>query len=145
MATPDLKTRLADQLKARPAVVVAILSLALVVVIAGGGVAGALAARNATTAPVNTGPPVDWAPDTPPPLLPGETLWRGVPSMLWGTNDTQNWDAKQNLITLPAIQRQAKADHLALIRTWLFQYDLVTNQPVPDAYQQRKVRAALNR
>jgi hypothetical protein len=144
MATPDLKTRLTDQVKARPALVVAILSLALVVVIAGGGVAGALAARNATTAPVNSGPPVDWAPDTPSPLLPGETVWRGVPSMLWGTNDTQNWDAEHNLITLPAIQRQAKADHLALIRTWLFQYDLVTNQPVTDAYQQSKVRAALN-
>ena len=146
MTTPDLKTRLADQLKARPAVVVAILSLALVVVMVGGGVAGALAARNTSTAATNSnsGPPVDWAPDTPPPLLPGETLWRGVPSMLWGTNDTQNWDAEHNLITLPAIQRQAKADHLPLIRTWLFQVDLATNQPVTDAYQQSKVRAALN-
>jgi hypothetical protein len=37
--------------------------------------------------------------------------------MLWGTNDTQNWDAQNNLITEPAIQLEAKADHLALIRT----------------------------
>ena len=76
MTTPDLKTRLADQVKARPALVVAILSLALVVVMVGGGVAGALAARNATTATTNSnsGPPVDWAPDTPPPLLPMQSV-----------------------------------------------------------------------
>jgi hypothetical protein len=142
---PALKTRLAERVKARPRLVVGALTLMLVVVMVGGGVAGALLARNATTAtPANSGPPVDWAPQTPPPLLPGETLWRGVPSMLWGTNDTQNWDAEKNLITLPVIQKRAKADHLALIRTWLFQYDLVTNQPVTDAYQQSKVRAALN-
>jgi hypothetical protein len=64
--------------------------------------------------------------------------------MLWGTNDTQNWDAEKNLITIPAIQKQAKADHLALIRTWLFETDLATNQPATDAYQRSKVQAAQN-
>ena len=139
---PALKTRLTEQMKARPRLVVGALTLALIVVMVGGGVAGARLTGSAT--PANSGPPVDWAPKTPPPLLPGETLWRGVPSMLWGTNDTQNWDAEKNLITLPVIQRRAKADHLALIRTWLFQVDLATNQPVTDAYQQGKVQAALN-
>ncbi|MFI5274741.1 MAG: hypothetical protein ACHQ4H_17050 [Ktedonobacterales bacterium] len=80
----------------------------------------------------------------PPPLLAGDTLWRGVPSMLWGTNDTQNWDAQNNLITEPAVQQAARADHLALIRTWLFQTDLASNQLETDAYQQSKVQAALN-
>jgi len=129
-------------MKARPRLVIGALTLMLIVVMVGGGVAGVLVARSAT--PANSGPPVDWAPKTAPPLLPGETLWRGVPSMLWGTNDTQNWDAEKNLITLPVIQKRAKADHLTLIRTWLFQYDLVTNQPVTDAYQQSKVQAARN-
>jgi hypothetical protein len=63
--------------------------------------------------------------------------------MLWGTNDSQNWDEQHNLITLPAIQRETKADHIALIRTWLFQTILGTNRSVSDAYQQSKVQAAL--
>ena len=141
--TPKAPRRLTDRMIARPLLVVGLLALLLAVMI-GGGVAGAALTRNADANNGNGGPPVDWAPKTPPPLLPGETLWRGVPSMLWGTNDTQNWDMQHNLITLPAIQRQAKADHLALIRTWLFQYDLNTNQPITDAYQKSKVQAALN-
>jgi hypothetical protein len=75
--------------------------------------------------------------------LAGDTLWAGVPAMLWGTNDTQIYDQEHSLITLPAIQRETKADHLALIRTWLFQVDLASRQPETDAYQQRKVGAAL--
>src|SRR5512146_1069364 len=137
---PAQKTRLADWVRERPALAVGMLALVVVVVV------GAVAEVSRLTRPVNSsdGPPARWAPATPPPLLPGETLWHGVPSMLWGTNDTQNWDAEHNLITEPAIQRAAKADHLALIRTWLFQNDLATNQPVTDTYQQSKVRAALN-
>jgi hypothetical protein len=115
--------------------------LALVLVAVGGGTA---AVARLVGGQGNAGPPANWAPRTAPPLLPGETLWHGIPSMLWGTNDSQNWDAANNLITLPVIQQQAKADHLALIRTWLFQIDLATNQPVTDAYQQSKVQAALN-
>lgn len=135
--TPQ-KARLAAQVRTRPVLAVGMLALVLVVMVGGGAAIARLIGR------VNSGPPAHWAPVTPPPLLPGETLWHGVPSMLWGTNDTQNWDAEKNLITLPAIQKQAKADHLALIRTWLFQVDLVTNHPVTDAYQQSKVQAALN-
>lgn len=84
-----------------------------------------------------------WAPQKAPPLLAGDTLWAGVPAMLWGTNDTQDYDQQHSLISLPAIQRETKADHLALIRTWLFQVDLASGQPETDAYQQSKVGAAL--
>ena len=133
------KRRLTNWVRARP--ILAALSVAVVLIALVGG--GAAVAR-LVGGGENPGPPATWAPKSPPPLLPGETLWHGIPSMLWGTNDTQNWDAEKNLITIPAIQQQAKADHLALIRTWLFQYDLNTNQPITDAYQKSKVQAALN-
>jgi hypothetical protein len=153
---------LASMVRTRPALAAGVLALVLIVIIAGvtrltaGGAnpgrstssvtgrATTNAAPTSTAAGSTGGPRANWAPATPPPLLPGETLWQGVPSMLWGTNDTQNWDAEHNLITEPAIQRETKADHLALIRTWLFQIDLATNQPETDAYQQSKIQAALN-
>lgn len=164
---PDQETQPANWVRRRPALAVGIAALVLVA-LAGGIVEAARLTRgvtsssvshqrqgataattmtagaSATATPPSNGPRASWAPETPPPLLPGDTLWSGVPSMLWGTNDTQNWDAQNNLITIPAIQRYVKADHLALIRTWLFQIDLATNQPETDAYQQSKVQAALN-
>ena len=140
--TRDTRPDEGEKERKRPPLVIGMLAL-LVVILVG----GALFSRLSQT-PQNTGfsdgPAVDWAPTTPPPLLPGETLWRGVPSMLWGTNDTQNWDQDNNLMTMPTIQKAAKDVHLALIRTWLFQYDLITNQPVNDDYQRRKVQAAQN-
>ena len=78
------------------------------------GGAAATSRATATSAGPSSVTQASWAPTTPPPLLPGETLWKGVPSMLWGTNDTQNWDPQNNLITEPAIQQETKADHLAL-------------------------------
>ena len=39
------------------------------------------------------------------PLLPGEQLWHGVPSYLFGTNDTQAWKLASNVDTMPQIQR----------------------------------------
>ncbi|HKT39680.1 MAG TPA: hypothetical protein VJR48_14990 [Ktedonobacterales bacterium] len=132
------KRRLTNWVRTQPILAASMLALVLVAII-GGGLAVSRHIGGETA-----GPPASWAPTTPPPLLPGETLWHGIPSMLWGTNDTQNWDGEKNLITLPAIQKQAKADHLALIRTWLFETDLVTNQPETDAYQKSKVQAALN-
>ena len=84
-----------------------------------------------------------WAPSSAPPLMAGESLWHGVPSMLWGSNDTQIWDSQHSLITESAIQQEAKADHLALMRVWLFQTDLATNLPETDVYQESKVRASL--
>ncbi len=163
------KTRLMTWITARPSLAASLLALALVVVVGGAarlaggagrstqgviahatkstnsrGGAAATSRATATSAGPSSVTQASWAPTTPPPLLPGETLWKGVPSMLWGTNDTQNWDPQNNLITEPAIQQETKADHLALIRTWLFQIDLATNQPETDAYQQSKVQAALN-
>lgn len=157
--TPARKERLTDWVRTRPAIATGVLALVLVVVIvvAIAGVAH-LNGRGAATTGTSTGQhpqgtttahqagttAAGWAPATTPPLLPGETLWHGVPSMLWGTNDTQNFDQQHNLITEPAIQQETKADHLALIRTWLFQYDDLTNQPETDDYQQSKVQAAIN-
>lgn len=133
------KRRLTNWVRAQPVFAALTITLVLVGLIGGGAAVARLVGGSD-----NPGPPATWSPTTPPPLLPGETLWHGIPSMLWGTNDTQNWDSEKNLITIPAIQQQAKADHLALIRTWLFENDLVTNQPVTDAYQRSKVQAALN-
>jgi len=135
------KRRLTNWVRARPILAALSVAVVLVALVGGGAAVARLVGGNDNP---NPGPPATWAPKTPPPLLPGETLWHGIPSMLWGTNDTQNWDAEKNLITIPAIQQQAKADHLALIRTWLFENDLVTNQPVTDAYQRSKVQAAQN-
>jgi hypothetical protein len=135
------KRRLTNWARAQPVLAALSVAVVLVALVGGGAAVARLVGGGDNT---NPGPPATWAPTTPPPLLPGETLWHGIPSMLWGTNDTQNWDAEKNLITIPAIQQQAKADHLALIRTWLFENDLVTNQPVTDAYQRSKVQAAQN-
>src|SRR5690348_7468884 len=120
------KRRLTNWVRTRPILAALSVALVLVALVGGGAAVSRLVGGNDNP---NPGPPATWAPPTPPRLLPGETLWHGIPSMLWGTNDTQNWDAEKNLITIPAIQRQAKADHLALIRTWLFETDLVTGQP----------------
>jgi len=58
------------------------------------------------------------------------------------SNDTQGYDQQRRLIRLPAIQQETSADHPALIRTWLLQTDLASNQPETDAYQLRMVGAA---
>jgi hypothetical protein len=84
-----------------------------------------------------------WAPSSAPPLMAGDTLWNGVPSFIWGSNDTQIYDGDYSIITEPAIQQEAASDHLSLQRVWLFQIDLATNQPETDAYQQSKVQANL--
>ncbi len=63
--------------------------------------------------------------------------------MLWGSNDGQDWDAEHNLITEPLIQQETRADHLALLRVWLFQVDLASNKPELDTYQQKKITAAM--
>jgi hypothetical protein len=139
------KMRLVDRMRNRPALVAGVIVVVLVVVVAGVIFESVSQTRQSPlSSRSSNGQRASWAPETAPPVLPGETLWHGVPSMLWGSNDTQNWDAQHTLITIPAIQKAVKADHLALIRTWLFQIDLATNQPETDAYQQSKVQAAFN-
>lgn len=84
---------------------------------------------------------ISWAAVTAPPLLPGETLWSGVPSYLFGTNDTQNWDPQHSFETEPAIAQELKADHFPFIRTWFFQHSLINGAPVSDAEQLARVNA----
>ncbi len=87
---------------------------------------------------------VSWAPASPPPLLPGETLWDGVPSYIFGTNETQEWDSQYTLETEPAIQQELKAAHFTLLRTWFFQNSLADGHAITDAEQLARVRAIQN-
>lgn len=51
-------------------------------------------------------------------LLPGEQIWRqGVSSLLFGTNDTEEWQP-QNIETQPAIQRALHGAGFTLVRTF---------------------------
>jgi hypothetical protein len=60
------------------------------------------------------------------PVLPGEKIWPGgVSSLLFGTNDSEEW-SPDNIETDPhhIIQSSIKAAHLTLIRTFVFHYSL---------------------
>ena len=87
---------------------------------------------------------VAWAPASPPPLLPGETLWRGVPSYAFGTNETQEWDGDFTFETLPALQKAVKAAHFTLLRTWFFEHSLADGHAVTDSEQLGRVQALRN-
>lgn len=56
------------------------------------------------------------------PLLPGEQIWNGVSSYIFGTNNTYNWSAN-NLETNSTTQQLLKAAKIPLIRTWFFSPD----------------------
>ena len=56
------------------------------------------------------------------PLLPGEQIWNGVSSFIFGTNNTYNWSA-DNLETNSTTQQLLKAAKIPLIRTWFFSPD----------------------
>ena len=83
---------------------------------------------------------VPWAPASPPPLLPGETLWRGVPSYAFGTNETQEWDSAFTFEPLPALQQAVKAAHFTLLRTWVFEHSLIDGDAVTDSVQLGRVQ-----
>src|SRR5579883_168747 len=52
------------------------------------------------------------------PLLPGEQIWRqGVPSFLFGTNDTYEW-SPYNIETQPAIQDALRTAGFPLVRSF---------------------------
>ncbi|HKW20100.1 MAG TPA: hypothetical protein VJO13_01900, partial [Ktedonobacterales bacterium] len=81
------------------------------------------------------------------PLLPGETLWNGVPSFNFGANDGVNWDTKYNMDTGPdaaPIQSALKAAGMPIIRAWFFQNSLVDNHALSDAEQLQKWQAVAN-
>jgi len=81
------------------------------------------------------------------PLLPGETLWNGVPSFNFGANDGVNWDTHYNMDTGPdatPIQSALKAAGMPIIRAWFFQNSLVDNHALSDAEQLQKWQAVAN-
>ena len=52
------------------------------------------------------------------PLLPGETLWSGVPSYLFGAVDTHDYIGAPGFEQNPTIQQEVKAAHVPLIRVF---------------------------
>ncbi|HEY7835129.1 MAG TPA: hypothetical protein VIG30_16250 [Ktedonobacterales bacterium] len=78
------------------------------------------------------------------PLLPGETLWNGVPSFDFGANDGVNWDPQENMDVAPdgpVIQGDLKAAGVPIARTWFFQNSLVDQHALTDAEQLQKLQA----
>jgi hypothetical protein len=81
------------------------------------------------------------------PLLPGETVWNGVPSFNFGSNDGVNWDTQYNMDTGPdaaPIQSALKSAGMPIIREWFFQNSLVDNHTLSDAEQLQKWQAVAN-
>ena len=69
----------------------------------------------------------------PTTLLPGQQIWKhGVSSLLFGTNDTQEW-ANNNVETSTGIQQALKSAHLTLMRTFFFDKSLADHHPTSDA------------
>ena len=80
-------------------------------------------------------------------LLPGEPLWSGVPSYLYGVNDSVNWDPQYNMDVAPdgpVIQPQIKSAQVPISRTWFFQHSLVDGHAMSDAEQLTKLHAVQN-
>jgi hypothetical protein len=65
--------------------------------------------------------------------LPGQQIWKqGASSLLFGTNDTQEW-ASNNVETSAVIQQALKNAHLTLMRTFFFDKSLADHHPTTDA------------
>jgi hypothetical protein len=65
--------------------------------------------------------------------LPGQQIWKkGVSSLLFGTNDTQEW-TNNNVETSTDIQQLLKNAHLTLMRTFFFDKSLADGHPTTDA------------
>ncbi|MBX5458897.1 MAG: hypothetical protein IRZ31_18545 [Thermogemmatispora sp.] len=72
--------------------------------------------------------------------LPGQQRWKeGVSSLLFGTNDTQEW-SENNIETNPAFQANLKAAHFTLMRTFFFDHSLADNHPTSDAELEQRLR-----
>lgn len=79
-------------------------------------------------------------------LLPGQQMWKnGVSSFVFGTNDTQEWN-DDNMETDPhhIIQPSLKAAKVPLIRSFFFDIDLATHQPVGDAQIETRIKTIEN-
>lgn len=79
------------------------------------------------------------------PLLPGETLWSGVPSYLFGSQDSYDYAGANGFDQQPTMQAAVKAAGIPLIRTWFEQVDESDHTtPVSDAHQLALAQAVHN-
>jgi hypothetical protein len=79
------------------------------------------------------------------PLLPGEVLWSGVPSYLFGSNDPYNYAGPDGFNHQASMQAAVKAAHIPLIRGWFEQVDETDHKtPITDARQLLIVNAIHN-
>jgi hypothetical protein len=79
-------------------------------------------------------------------LLPGQQIWKNeVSSYLFGANDTQEWN-DDNIETDPhhIIQPSLKAAKLPLMRSFFFDIDQATHQPVTDAQIETRIKTIEN-
>lgn len=73
-------------------------------------------------------------------LLPGQQLWKSnVSSLLFGTNDTQEWSTN-NVETSSAIQEALKSAHFTLMRTFFFDKSLADSHATTDAEIEQRLQ-----
>jgi len=72
--------------------------------------------------------------------FPGQQLWKsGVSSLLFGTNDTQEWSTN-NVETSSAIQAALKSAHFTLMRTFFFDKSLADGHATTDAEIEQRLQ-----
>ncbi len=77
-------------------------------------------------------------------LLPGQQIWKnGVSSYLFGTNDTQEWEAN-NVETNPNVQHALNNAHFTLMRTFFFDKSLIDGHPTTDAEIEQRLKTVEN-
>jgi lysophospholipase L1-like esterase len=101
-------------------------------------------------APAGTPPPTaagkasSVAPHQPTPPLPGEQYWKNnVSSLLFGTNDTQEWST-DNIETNASFQQALKDAHFTLMRTFFFDRSLADNHATTDAEIAQRLATVAN-
>jgi len=72
--------------------------------------------------------------------LPGQQIWKNnVSSFLFGTNDTQEWTAR-NVENSTAIQQALRDAHFTLMRTFFFEKSLLDDHPTTDAEIEQRLQ-----
>lgn len=77
------------------------------------------------------------------PLLPGETLWSGVPSFLFGAGDTYDYIGQPGFDHSSTIQSQVKAAHVPLIRAFFETVDETDHTTLRTDAQQLVIAQAI--
>lgn len=77
------------------------------------------------------------------PLLPGETLWNGVPSYLFGMGDTYDYIGATGFEHNTAIQSQIKSAHVPLIRAFFETVDETDHTTLRTDAQQLSIAQAI--